>query len=485
MACVARRIGCLFVLFVLASSTGLRADSGKDLLKAVESNDLARVEKELRKGASPDTLDESGTSVLVLASSKCEADIVRALIASGASVGKYGSAAFNASIHCSCWAYGVDAPSETAKQLLDHGVPYPLPDKSSCAKLWQDRATDELGSIAAKGSASDLTAALEKADEFVARYADVSAALREAVKSNKMDNAKLLLGKGANPNDHDSLGETPLMMAADQDNIDMARLLLAGGSDPGIADGQGRKAVNYAILAGDDALTGLLTPQGQTLSVSLATVQKDHEVYLWKGASGSKPGMHWSVQSALGKADVALKGINDTNSMVTTVLEGMSTFNQMLGIPDDAFLKLSLAPSQPSDAIVFDSGDWQMGMNGQSAPAPLAFLAKLPATGERIWDATDGNTVVLLQPTLYISKDGRVMLGGGIAFITNTEVGSSTLTTQEVTLSGRIRLPADQSMEVKPGFRIRGGGLEFDETGISLMVGTKYVKDSAAATGTE
>jgi hypothetical protein len=75
------------------------------------------------------------------------------------------------------------------------------------------------------------------------------------------------------------------------------------------------------------------------------------------------------------------------------------------------------------------------------------------------------------------------MIGGALAILANNQFGTSTVTAQDAGLSGTIRFPADHSMEVKPGFRIRGGGLEFDETGISLMPGTHYVKDSAAPGG--
>ena len=72
------------------------------------------------------------------------------------------------------------------------------------------------------------------------------------------------------------------------------------------------------------------------------------------------------------------------------------------------------------------------------------------------------------------------MLGGSIAIYASSQFVTSTLTPQEVALDRSVRFPVDRWIAVKPGFRIRGGGLHFDDTGISLMAGTQYVEDSAA-----
>jgi ankyrin repeat protein len=479
---VSIRITCFSVLFVLALSSQARADSSKDLLNAINNFDLAKAQKALRKGASPDTADASGTSVLVLAAGKCESEIVDLLIKSGASVEKYGQSAFQAATHCNCWESDAGGPNRTAVLLLEHGVAYPAPGATTCIDVWRNEATDELKALVAKGSATNLNAEFEKPDGFLKQYADVSAGLHAAVDSDKPECAKLLLEKGANPNLGDKQGETPLMSAADQDRIDLAQMLLGAGADPSRTDTDGQKAVGYAILSGDDALIRILVPNGQTLSLSFATAVKEHEVYVWKTARGAGRGMHWKIQSGLGKADVTLKSVSAANSMVSMAAGELSIFSDLIGA-DGAFLKLSLAPSELSDSVVFDSGTWQLGINGQSVSAPISFLARLPETGEKIWAASDGQTAIMLQPTISISKEGEVMIGGAVAILANNQFGTSTLTAQDASLSGTIRFPADHSMEVKPGFRIRGGGLQFDETGISLMPGTHYVKHSAAPAG--
>jgi ankyrin repeat protein len=472
----------LLALFALALSSPMHADSSKDLLNAINQYYLEKAQKALHKGASPDTVDATGTPVLVLAAGKCESGIVDLLIKSGASVEKYGAAAFQAATHCNCWESQAAGPSRTAVVLLEHGVVYPAPGATTCTNVWRNEATDELKELVAKGDAAALNAAFAKPDGFVKQYGDVSASLRAAVNTDKSECAKLLLAKGANPNLGDERGETPLMSAADQDRIDLAQMLIGAGADLSRTDAAGQRAVGYAILSGDDALVRMLVPAGQTLSFSLATVAKEHEVYVWKTSGGANHAMHWKIQSGLGKADVTLKSVAAENPMMSLAAGELSIFSDLIG-SDDAFLKLSLAPSELSDSVVFDSGTWQPTMNGKTLSAPIAFLARLPETGEKIWAASDGNSAIMLQPTISISKEGKIMIGGAIAILANNQFGTSTVTAQDAGLSGTIRFPADHSMEVKPGFRIRGGGLEFDETGISLMPGTHYVKDSAAPGG--
>ena len=461
----------------------MRADSSKDLLNAVSSDDLAKAQKAIRKGASPDTVDATGTPVLVLAAGEGESEIVDLLIKSGASVEKYGQAAFQAATHRNCWDSDAAGPNRTAVLLLEHGVAYPAPGAPACTDLWKKEATDELKAFVAKGNAADLNAEFAKPDGFLKQYSDFSAGLRAAVNTDKPECAKLLLAKGANPNLGDERGETPLMSAADQDRIDLAQMLIGAGADLSRTDAAGQRAVGYAILSGDDALVRMLVPAGQTLSFSLATVAKEHEVYVWKTSGDANHAMHWKIQSGLGKADVTLKSVATDNSMISLSSGMIEMMGDLLGGSGNAFIKLSLAPSELSDSVVFDSGTWQPTMNGKTLSAPIAFLARLPETGEKIWAASDGNSAIMLQPTISISKEGKIMIGGALAILANNQFGTSTVTAQDAGLSGTIRFPADHSMEVKPGFRIRGGGLQFDETGISLMPGTHYVKDSAAPGG--
>jgi hypothetical protein len=47
-----------------------------------------------------------------------------------------------------------------------------------------------------------------------------------------------------------------------------------------------------------------------------------------------------------------------------------------------------------------------------------------------------------------------------------------------VNVTGTIRFPNNQWTLAKEGLEIKGGGLQFDETGVFLMPGTEFRKDA-------
>jgi ankyrin repeat protein len=62
----------------------------------------------------------------------------------------------------------------------------------------------------------------------------------------------LLVDRGANLNDADSTGETPLITAVHRHDLVIMRALLQAGADPDRADSSGRSARDYAMLDGKD-----------------------------------------------------------------------------------------------------------------------------------------------------------------------------------------------------------------------------------------
>jgi hypothetical protein len=104
-----------------------------------------------------------------------------------------------------------------------------------------------------------------------------------------------------------------------------------------------------------------------------------------------------------------------------------------------------------------------------------------------VWNITDGKVVVVFVPELYVKSDGTLVLGGLFAsYVPNPAAkGASVMVSRDVsvvpeipvTVTGTIRFPEDQWKVAGAGLYIKGGGLQFDETGAFLIPGTKYVKD--------
>jgi len=77
--------------------------------------------------------------------------------------------------------------------------------------------------------------------------------LATAVSLGWVEGASLLLERGARVNDPDANGETPLIAAVHQRNIELVRTLIKAGADPLRADNSGRNARDHAELLGKDS----------------------------------------------------------------------------------------------------------------------------------------------------------------------------------------------------------------------------------------
>ncbi len=71
--------------------------------------------------------------------------------------------------------------------------------------------------------------------------------LLHAVHRNQLDNVRMLLDAGANPNVASRSGMTPLMMAAGYGNQPMVSVLLRGGARADVRDDDGAVALDYAL----------------------------------------------------------------------------------------------------------------------------------------------------------------------------------------------------------------------------------------------
>lgn len=135
------------------------------------------------------------------------------------------------------------------------------------------------------------------------------------------------------------------------------------------------------------------------------------------------------------------------------------------------------------DALTLESGSISLG-NGNKVAAPVSFIGHKAKNGKGTWGTANGKTVVLFRPRLYVTSDGTLFLGGSLASYAQSPVATGALSTsvsamQEipVTVTGTIRFPKDRWTPAGAGFKIKGGGLQFDETGVFLIPGTKYEKD--------
>ena len=97
--------------------------------------------------------------------------------------------------------------------------------------------------------------------------------LQLAVNLGWREGAEFLVGRGARTNDPNDAGETPLISAVHRRDLQLMKVLLEAGADPDRADNSGRTARDYAALDG---------PNNSLLSTIQTFAKKD-------AAKGSKP----------------------------------------------------------------------------------------------------------------------------------------------------------------------------------------------------
>lgn len=107
--------------------------------------------------------------------------------------------------------------------------------------------------------------------------------LHEAVWRYEFTLVRFLLELGANPNERDSKGRTPVMNAALNGNIEGAKILLGAGADPNLNATDGNTALTFAMPTGRQI--GAVRPSRPKSAPSFVGPQAMMETLLKGGAN--------------------------------------------------------------------------------------------------------------------------------------------------------------------------------------------------------
>jgi ankyrin repeat protein len=282
----------------------------------------------------------------------------------------------------------------------------------------------------------------------------------------------------------DSCGRTPLMIAARQGRIDIARSLLAGGASPNTEDADGETAMYYAVCFGQKEVAKLLVEQGHATPLEIATVAGKREVYIWRSSPlvAGTPQSTWNISGALGTEEGGLGESLPINPGMF-----LSDAARDPG-PAPGFEVWYFAPRDSSDHLSLESGS--LNCCQESLRAPITFvglglsnslsLSSDPSDGPLFW-ATPPNQqggFASIQAALYPGPGGTLELGGGVILRQGQNLSMQALPAVPVSVTGTIRFPDASWTLAKKGLKIRGGGLQFDETGVFLMPGTQYLREA-------
>ena len=223
-----------------------------------------------------------------------------------------------------------DKKEEIEKILTDYGVPLvqcskcvvqgDLPSHGAYIEVTQEdfKARPDLAS-------PDQVVTKEKVEGWLAAGADITQELSDALIANDLDRVKFLVGKGADVNQADNQGWTPLLSAARQRHDDMIKLLIELGAD-----------VN---LAKSDGTTPLI-----------AAASRDHvpsiKVLLAHGADIEKPGPQGFRALPLAIAD-------DNYEAAKALIEAGAKVNEPSGAEGLTPLMVAAAQTAPAEGAMF------------------------------------------------------------------------------------------------------------------------------------
>lgn len=226
-------------------------------------------------------------------------------------------------------------------------------------------------------------------------------------------------------------------------------------------------------------------------ALDVKTTQGEREVYVWKAPAEyatdtSRP--RWRISGRLGRASVAVgTSIFATNKSAAGEMAKSFMSDDSLGLlisgeinPEaKGFSAWWFAPESDKDFLALESGKLPVGTTttGQDITAPATFHTRV-ADGKGSWFITNGILALILQPKLHINPNGTLAMAGvwvGYGSVPNAvSLASAPISDNAVSVVGTIRFPTDLWTLAGAGIEIMDGGLKFDETGVSLMTGTKY-----------
>jgi ankyrin repeat protein len=260
----------------------ITTDKRRALLHAASFGDVTSLNNLLRQGASPNARakDRTGRTALILAAAGGHIEIVKALLAKGATVDDRdltGHTALN-------WA-AMRNRTNVAIALIDKGADINTKDNNGISPLLYAIGTHntamvrllvtsgaELEVETRDNKMTPLLLAIEHGDIktiniLLGKGANVNGANRDkfsplmaAAEKGQAEIVRRLLARGAKVNQYDNKSLTPLFYAADNQHIETMKLLLAKGADANARDRKARTAIMRAAIQGHaDVIRVLLT----------------------------------------------------------------------------------------------------------------------------------------------------------------------------------------------------------------------------------
>jgi ankyrin repeat protein len=238
---------CMITVAACLSFVASAQSTADELVQDIRNNNLTSLKARLAEGATVDTRDQRGTTLLMHAAALGSPEAVKMLLESGADV--------NAKNDLEATALILGAGNaEKARMLVEKGADVNAHSKlgrtpliiaagcdgcSATVKLLLDKGADP--NAIDKPGASAAGAAVSVPENGAGRRsrAKGDTALTAAARANNSDSVKLLLAKGAGADVADDQGFTPLSWAASNCNLEAVKLFLSKGANVNAANTSG------------------------------------------------------------------------------------------------------------------------------------------------------------------------------------------------------------------------------------------------------
>jgi len=230
-----------------------RVFSLREISNAIVSGDVHLIKEYLESGGNPD-LNERGTTLLMEASYFKQIDIVDMLIKSGASINSKNQDQLTA-LHYSL-QYPANIPPMVIRGNFTSFKPFPLPsDDPELQMEIVKKLLDAGGEINPLKKTGNIT----QGELYLFKTP-----LQLAVELKRPEIVKLLLEKGANPNDTDYFNASPLIDAVNKGNLEIIQSLLGHGAD-----------INVQQRLGSTPLDRALSSAGNEIEMYKYTAEKE------------------------------------------------------------------------------------------------------------------------------------------------------------------------------------------------------------------
>jgi ankyrin repeat protein len=235
------------IIFVTYTQSGVAAQSGKDLLFALNQGDIATAKRLIKLGAPVNATDDLGSSALMYAAMYTDLGTMRLLLEKGADPNHADQAGATALI----WSI---PDEDKVRLLIARGA-----DVNATSRLTGGTAL--LNAAGHPGTTRIVKLMLDKGADAKVRDQVGFTPLLRASFNGDVETAKLLIDRGANVN-ASGLGMTPLFGAVNGNRAVLVHLLLEHGADATAKDQSGAGVLAYATSHADAAIFRELINRG-------------------------------------------------------------------------------------------------------------------------------------------------------------------------------------------------------------------------------